>query len=43
MQRMESEEMLKCSGGGLLGVLANFFISVISLTKAILSLKNLRG
>ena len=43
MQRMENEELMTYSGGGLISVIANIFVSIISLTKAILSLRNLRG
>lgn len=43
MKRMGKEELLSCSGGGLFSTIANFVISIISLTKAIFSLKNLRG
>ena len=43
MQRMEKEELLNCNGGGLISTIANIVISIISLTKAIFSLKNLRG
>ncbi len=43
MQRMESEELLSYSGGGLFSVITNIVVSVISLAKAIFSLKNLRG
>ncbi len=43
MQRMEKEELLNCSGGGIFSAIANLVVSIISLTKAIFSLKNLRG
>lgn len=43
MQRMESEELLNYSGGGMFSTIANLVISIISFTKAIFSLKNLRG
>lgn len=43
MQRMEKNELLECSGGGLFGTIINIVVSVISFTKAILSLRNLRG
>lgn len=43
MQRMKSEELLNYSGGGIFSTIANLVISIISLTKAIFSLKNLRG
>ncbi len=43
MQRMENEELMSYSGGGLFTTIANLVISIISLTKAIFSLKNLRG
>lgn len=41
MKRMEKNELLNCQGGGLLTVVANIVVSLISLTKAILSLKTL--
>ncbi len=43
VQRMETEELINCNGGGLFGIITNLVVSVISLAKAILSLKNLRG
>lgn len=43
MKRMENYELLKCSGGGMFSILTNLVVSIISLTKAIFSLKNLRG
>lgn len=43
MQRMETSELLECSGGGLFGTIINIVVSIISFTKAILSLRNLRG
>ncbi len=43
MKRMETKELLEYSGGGFLTAIANIFISIISLTRAIFSLRNLRG
>lgn len=43
MQRMEKEELLNCSGGGIFWAVANLVISFISLTRNLLNLRNLRG
>lgn len=43
MQRMEAKELLNYHGGGIFTVISNLLVSIISLTKAIFSLKNLRG
>lgn len=43
MQRMENEELLNYSGGGILITITNFLISIYSFAKAMISLKNLRG
>lgn len=43
MKRMENKELINCSGGGLFSVVTNLISSLISLVKAICSLKNLRG
>lgn len=39
MERMETEELLSYTGGGILTTIANIVVSVIALTKAILSLR----
>lgn len=43
MKRMENTELLECRGGGIFSVITNLVVSIISLTKAIFSLRNLRG
>ena len=43
MQRMETDELISYSGGGIFSVITNFIVSIISFAKAILSLRNLRG
>lgn len=43
MQRMETEELLNCNGGGIFSTIVNLVVGVVSLVKAIFSWKNLRG
>ena len=43
MQRMDNNELLSTTGGGIFTTIANVVIGIISLAKAIFSFKNLRG
>ena len=43
MKRMGNEELLNCNGGGLFATIVNIVVGIFSITKAILSWKNLRG
>lgn len=43
MQRMDQDELLNTSGGGIFTAITNIVISIISFAKALISLKNLRG